>query len=146
MKISIGADHAGVDVHDALVKALKEQGYEVTDHGTHSHDSVDYPDYAHPVAKDVATGKADYGILVCSTGIGMSIAANKVKGIRAALAYNEDAATFARKHNNANVLCMGQKFVDPKEAITLADIFLKTNFDGGRHERRVEKLEQDIKY
>lgn len=144
MKISIGADHAGIEVHDALVKALKEQGYDITDYGTHSHDAVDYPDYAHPVAKDVANGKADYGILVCSSGIGMSIAANKVKGVRAALVYNEDAASRARRHNNANVLCMGQTYVNPNEAITLADIFLKTNFEGGRHERRVEKLEKDV--
>ncbi len=143
MKISIGADHAGVDVHNAIVKALQQEGIEVTDYGTHSHDSVDYPDYAHPVAKDVAGGKADYGVLICSTGIGMSIAANKVMGVRAALVHNESSASLARHHNNANVICMGETYVTPEEGVKLVDIFLKTPFDGGRHERRVEKLEKD---
>ncbi len=145
MKISIGADHAGVDIHNVIVKALKEKGIEVTDHGTQSHDSVDYPDYAHTVAKDVAQGKADLGILVCSTGIGMSIAANKVQGVRAGLAHNEDSATLCRQHNHSNVLCMGQRYVSPELAVKMVDAFLAAQPEGGRHDRRVEKIEKDLK-
>ncbi|OYV47774.1 MAG: ribose 5-phosphate isomerase B, partial [Verrucomicrobia bacterium 21-51-4] len=128
LTISVGADHAGVDVRQALIEHLKGEGYNVIDHGTLTHDSVDYPDFAQAVGKDVADHKADLGMLVCSTGIGMSISANKVPGVRAALAHNEDSAEFGRKHNNANVLCMGAKYVDGSYAGKLADVFLATQF------------------
>lgn len=140
MKISIGNDHAGTGLRHPLIEHLKAGGHTLIDHGTERHDSVDYPDFAQAVGQDVASGNADFGILVCSTGIGMSISANKVKGVRAALVYNEDAAEFSRRHNNANVICMGDKYQDGDSACKLVDIFLATPFEGGRHERRVEKI------
>ena len=140
MKISFGNDHAGTGLRHPLIEHLETQGHTIIDHGTDDHASVDYPDFAQAVGHDVASGKADFGILICSTGIGMSISANKVKGIRAALVYNEDAAEFSRKHNNANVICMGKKYQDNETASKLVDIFLNTAFEGGRHERRVEKI------
>jgi len=143
MKISIGNDHAGTGLRHPLIEHLEAEGHTLIDHGTKDHESVDYPDFAQTVGHDVASGKADFGVLICSTGIGMSISANKVKGIRAALVYNEDAAEFSRKHNNANVICMGKKYQDGDSACKLVDIFLKTSFEGGRHERRVEKIEAE---
>lgn len=145
MKISIGNDHAGLELRHPLIEHLKAEGHEIIDHGTDTHESVDYPDYAQAVGNDVASGKADVGILMCSTGIGMSISANKVKGVRAALVYNEDAAQYSRLHNNANVICMGKKYQDPNTAQKLVDTFLKTSFEGGRHERRVEKMNAEDK-
>ncbi len=140
MKISLGADHAGVDLKDSLAQALRNAGHEIVDRGTHGHESVDYPDFAIAVAKDVAKGFSERGVLVCSTGIGISISANKVRKIRAALVHNEDAAEFCRRHNNANIICFGQKYTTPYMAQKLALIFLNTPFEGGRHERRVEKI------
>jgi ribose 5-phosphate isomerase B len=145
MKISLGADHAGVDLKDSLTKALLAAGHEVVDRGTHGHDSVDYPDFAVAVAKDVANGTSERGVLVCSTGIGISIAANKIHKVRAALVHNEDGAEFCRRHNNANVICFGQKYTTPYMAQKMMMIFLNTPFDGGRHERRVEKITQEEK-
>jgi ribose 5-phosphate isomerase B len=140
MKISIGSDHGGVDLKDAIVQALVAAGHDVNDHGTHSHDSVDYPDFAIAVARDVAGGAAERGVVVCTTGIGVSIAANKVHGVRAAICFNEDGAEFCRRHNNANVIAFGQKYITPYMANKLLAIFLATPFDGGRHERRVDKI------
>ena len=140
MKIAIAADHAGFALKEHLRASLQAEGYEVADHGTTSAESVDYPDYAGQVAHDVAGGKADRGVLVCSTGIGMSIAANKVHGIRAALVTNEDQAHLTRHHNNANVIALGARYTDEAAADRLVKIFLETGFDGGRHERRVEKI------
>ncbi len=140
MKISLGMDHAGFPLRTAVEDYLKKKGIEVIDRGTHSTDSVDYPDFAEQVGNDVAQGKADFGILMCSSGIGMSISANKVKGIRAALVQNEDNAQYARKHNNANVICMGGKYLEGEEAQKFLDIFLNTPFEGGRHQRRVDKI------
>lgn len=140
MKISVGADHAGVDLKDSIAQALRQAGHEVLDRGTHGHDSVDYPDFGVAVAKDVANGIAERGVLVCSTGIGISISANKVHHVRAALVYNEDAAEFCRRHNDANVICFGQKYITPYLAQKLTTIFLNTPFEGGRHERRVQKM------
>ncbi len=140
MKIAIGADHAGVDLKDNLREALRGQGHEVVDYGTNSHDSTDYPDYASVVAREVAAGKADRGLLVCSTGAGMAIAANKVAGIRAALGMQPEQTRLARAHNNANVLTIGANFTAAETARELVDVFLKTEFDGGRHARRVEKI------
>jgi len=140
MKISIGSDHGGVDLKDSLVTALRAAGHDVTDRGTHGHDSVDYPDFAIAVAHDVAAGTVEKGIVVCTTGIGVSIAANKVHGVRAAVCHKEDAAEFCRRHNNANVIAFGQKYDTPYMALKMTNLFLATPFDGGRHERRVAKI------
>jgi ribose 5-phosphate isomerase B len=140
MKISIGADHGGVDLKDGLGQALRAAGHEVLDRGTHGHESVDYPDFAIAVSNDVAAGTAERGVLVCTTGIGVSISANKIHGIRAALCHNEDGAEFGRRHNDANIICFGQKYITPYMAQKMTMIFLNTGFEGGRHERRVKKI------
>ena len=140
MKISIGADHAGFALKEEIKKRLEAEGHEVTDHGTSSSESTDYPDYAVTVSKDVQKGIAEKGILVCSTGVGMSIAANKVRGIRAANVFNADEARLSRQHNNANVLALGARYTQPDVANELVDIFLTTPFEGGRHARRVGKI------
>ncbi|MDR1497165.1 MAG: ribose 5-phosphate isomerase B [Puniceicoccales bacterium] len=142
MKISVGSDHAGYKLKTALAQHLREGGREVIDRGTDSELSVDYPDFAHAVAEDVTTGKASFGVLVCSSGIGVSIAANKTPGVRAALCVNDEIATFSRSHNNANVICFGQKFTSAEDATRWLDIFLTTAFEGGRHARRIGKIEQ----
>lgn len=140
MKISIGADHAGFALKEKLRQILQAKGHEVVDHGTTDTASTDYPDYAFAVADDVRLQKAAYGVLVCSTGVGMSIAANKVPGIRAALVQDADAAALTRHHNNANVLALGAKYITEEKASELVEIFLNTPFDGGRHERRLQKI------
>jgi ribose 5-phosphate isomerase B len=142
MKIAIGADHAGFSLKEQLRLKLAGEGYEVVDFGTDSPESCDYPDFAQSVGRDVAQGRSDRGILVCSTGIGMAMAANKVDGVRAAPAQNEDEVTFTRQHNDANVLTLGAKYLDAERAMGLIDIFLKTEFAGGRHARRVAKIAQ----
>ncbi|HTS64585.1 MAG TPA: ribose 5-phosphate isomerase B [Candidatus Acidoferrales bacterium] len=142
MKISIGADHAGFPLKEKLRSRLAAEGHQVVDYGTNSGDSVDYPDYAQPVSRDVAAGRADRGILVCSTGIGMAMAANKVRGVRAAPAQSDDEVQFTRQHNDANVLTLGAKYLDEDRAMHLIDIFLNTEFVGGRHARRVAKIAQ----
>lgn len=140
MKISLGSDHGGFDLKNALVQALREDGHEIIDRGAYGHESVDYPDFGEAVAHDVVSGEADFGAVVCTTGIGISISANKVRGARAALCHNEDAAEFCRRHNNANIICFGQKYDTPYMAVKMTRLFLATPFDGGRHERRVEKI------
>ena len=142
MKIAIGADHAGFRLKEHVRDHLRAEGHEVIDVGTSSEESTDYPDYAKVVAEDVSAGKADRGVLVCSTGIGMSIAANKVHGVRAAVGASEDTVRLTRAHNNANVLTIGAKYTDPASAERFVDIFLSTPFDGGRHERRLQKVAQ----
>jgi ribose 5-phosphate isomerase B len=140
MKIAIGADHAGFALKDQVRDALRLAGHEVTDVGTNSAESTDYPDYANSVARDVVSGAAERGILVCSTGVGMSIAANKVDGIRAALAFNPDEVRLTRAHNDANVLTIGARYSDVIAANDMVRIFLETPFEGGRHARRVGKI------
>ncbi len=140
MKIAIGADHAGVDVKQRLVALLKSAGHEVIDRGTTGPESVDYPDFAGLVAHDVAEGRAQRGILVCGTGIGMSIAANKVPGVRAAKCNDPYEATVTRQHNDANVLCLGARVVDATVMDEMVRNFLVTDFEGGRHARRVDKM------
>jgi ribose 5-phosphate isomerase B len=140
MKISIGADHAGFELKEQIRRRLSELGHEVFDHGASSADSTDYPDYAVPVAEDVSQGRADRGILVCSTGVGMSITANKVAGIRAALAWNPDVVRLTREHNDANILAIGARYTGITQASELTEIFLGTRFLGGRHARRVSKI------
>ena len=142
MKIAIGADHAGFSLKEQLRHTLAGEGYEVVDFGTGSPESCDYPDFAQSVGRDVAQGRSDRGILVCSTGIGMAMAANKVDGVRAAPAQNEDEVKFTREHNDANVLTLGAKYLDESRAMQLIDLFLKTEFAGGRHARRVAKIAQ----
>lgn len=141
MKISIGADHGAVELRLALIDVLREDGHEVLDRGTQTRDSVDYPAYAHAVAQDVVQGRAEFGVLMCTTGIGISISANKVPGARAALVYNEDGAEFCRRHNNANIICLGGKYHTPYLAAKYLRLFLATPFEGGRHARRVGQME-----
>jgi ribose 5-phosphate isomerase B len=142
MKIAIGADHAGFVLKEKLRQALAEEGHQVTDCGTDSPASCDYPDFAKPVAHQVAAGQADRGLLVCFTGIGMAIAANKVDGVRAAPAVSEDEVRLTREHNDSNILTLGAKYLDEQQALGLIHLFLKTEFSGGRHARRVEKIMQ----
>jgi len=142
MKIAIGADHAGFSLKEKLRQKLAGEGHEIVDYGTTSDASCDYPDYAQPVAREVAQGRSDRGILVCSTGIGMAIAANKVDGVRAAPALNEDEVHLTREHNDANVLTIGARYVDEDQALGLIHVFLETAFAGGRHARRVAKIAQ----
>ncbi|HEX8985354.1 MAG TPA: ribose 5-phosphate isomerase B [Bryobacteraceae bacterium] len=141
MRVAIGADHAGFVLKQHLRRSLEQQGYEVIDEGAGSQESCDYPDYAVAVGHAVAEGRAERGILVCSTGVGMSIAANKVPGIRAALGTNIDEVFLTRSHNDANVLTLGAKYLTGSGAEALVDTFLTTAFDGGaRHARRLEKV------
>jgi ribose 5-phosphate isomerase B len=141
MRIAIAADHAGFELKQSLKAWLSTSGHEVEDFGTQSADSTDYPDYAAAVARRVASSGAERGVLVCYTGVGMSIAANKVAGVRAAVGTNEEAVRLTRSHNDANVLALGSRFVDETEAKRLIDVFLSTEFDGGsRHARRIEKI------
>ena len=140
MKIAIGADHAGFELKQKVRSMLELQGHQVTDEGTVSNESVDYPDFARKVAHDVADGRAEFGVLVCGSGIGMAITANKVVGIRAANVCNVNEAQLSREHNNANVIAIGARFVDEKQAEEIVNKFLHTSFAGGRHERRVEKI------
>ena len=140
--VAIGADHAGFELKEAIKKYLAQQGFSVEDFGCASKDSVDYPDYARAVAEAVSGKKAGAGILICNTGIGMSIAANKVAGIRAALVSDAFTAQMSREHNDANVLCLGAKSVDPQRAVELVKTWFAARFQGGRHARRVEKIEK----
>ena len=139
-KIVIGCDHAAVQMKNNVINHLKSRGFDVIDVGTYSEESCDYPDYAYAAAKKVATGEVEKGILICGTGIGMSIVANKVKGIRCALCDNLFSAEMTRRHNNSNMLSMGARVISNQLAIKIVDMFLDTPFEGGRHQRRVEKL------
>jgi ribose 5-phosphate isomerase B len=140
MKIAIGADHAGYELKEKLKQRLAQQGVQVVDEGTVSNESVDYPDFARKVGEDVAGKKADLGLLVCGSGVGMAIAANKVPGVRAANVSNVEEAGLSREHNDANVLSIGARFLDEAKAMTIVDKFLATPFAGGRHQRRVDKI------
>jgi len=142
MKIAIGSDHAGFRLKEVIRGKLAAAGHQVDDLGTNSAESVDYPDFAGAVARKVASGEAERGILVCSSGVGMSIAANKVRGVRAALGVGEEEVELTRSHNDANVLALGAKFTDQATAEKLVDIFLSTGFEGGRHARRIAKIEE----
>lgn len=140
MRVSIGSDHAGFEQKQALVDYLKGKGHEVVDRGPANDDRVDYPDYAAPVARDVADGAADYGVLVCGTGIGMAMAADKVPGVRAANIITSEFAALCREHNDANVITLSGRFVPLEENERILDAFLATDFGGGRHAGRVEKI------
>ena len=138
--IAIGCDHGGYEIKNAVIAYLEEQGIAYRDYGCFSTDSVDYPVYAYQVARAVASGEAQLGVLCCGTGIGISMAANKVKGVRAAVCSDAFCAEMTRRHNNANILCMGGRVIDCDKAVQLADIFLHTEFEGGRHEKRVQMI------
>lgn len=140
MKIAIGCDHAGFPYKDGLVAMLQRQGHMVLDFGTHSTESVDYPDFAHAVALAVEGGQAEVGVLICGSGNGVAITANKHQGIRCAVCWNEEIAALARQHNNANVIALPARFVPEILAQAMVRIFLNTGFEGGRHGRRVDKI------
>jgi len=140
LRIAIGSDHAGFSLKEKLKQWLIELGYEVRDFGTMSEEAVDYPDIAFKVAREVSQGRFDRGILICGTGIGMCIAANKVIGIRAALCWDKRSAELSRKHNNSNILCLGGRVLREREAMKIVDAWLTTKFEGGRHLRRVRKI------
>ena len=142
MKLAIGCDHGGFELKEAVRGYLEENNIPYEDFGAYNTDSIDYAPIAAKAAKAVASGEADYGIVVCATGMGISSAANKVKGIRAALCTNEFCAEMTRRHNNANILCMGGKVIDKETALKLVDIFLHTEFEGGRHQRRIDQIAQ----
>lgn len=140
MKISIACDHGGYDLKESLKKWLTDNNYEVIDYGTNSKDSCDYPDFGRLAAEAVRDKLVDKGIVICTTGIGMSIVANKVKGIRCALVSNTEGASLTRRHNDSNVLALGAKFTDDTLAKEITKIWLETEFEGGRHQRRVDKI------
>jgi ribose 5-phosphate isomerase B len=140
MKISIGGDHAGFIYKEELIKMLSEEGHDIKDFGPFSDASVDYPDFAHPVASSVETGEAQFGILICGSGNGVAITANKHQGIRAALCWTEELGSLSRQHNDANILCLPARFIDLDLAKKIANKFLTTNFEGGRHQNRVNKI------
>lgn len=139
--VAIGCDHAGVDHKNAIKTHLEKQGIAVLDKGTNTLDSVDYPDYAHPVALSVESQEADFGVLICGSANGVCITANKHAGIRAALCWKDDVAALARQHNDANVICLPARYISTEEAIQFTDTFLHTDFEGGRHQNRVEKID-----
>ena len=134
-KIGVGSDHAGVNLKNKIAEFLKEKGYEVTDYGTHSTESCDYPVYAKAVAKSVANGENERGIICCGSGIGVSIAANKVKGVRAVLAHEPYSAMLSRLHNDANVLCLGERITGESLALDIVETWLHSEYEGGRHQR-----------
>ena len=140
MKIAIASDHGCVELKSVLISHMKERNMDVIDCGTHSKESCDYPDYAEKARRKVQSGEADLAVLVCGTGLGMSIAANKMRGIRAAVCGEDFSAHYARAHNNANVLCLGARVTGPGLAVLILDTFLDSSFEGGRHERRVNKI------
>lgn len=140
MKIAIGNDHAGTEYKETIIVYLESQGIEVTNYGTNSEDSVDYPDFVHPVAKDVENGEVDLGIIICGSGNGASMTANKHQGVRCALCWTGEITKLAREHNNANILSIPSRFVSQTQAVDMVDIFLNTKFEGGRHQNRVAKI------
>jgi ribose 5-phosphate isomerase B len=140
MKISIGNDHAGTEYKLTIVEYLKSKGFEVVNYGTNENHSVDYPDFVHPVANDVAIGNADYGILICGSGNGVAMTANKYKEVRAGLCWTKEIVELTRQHNNANVLCIPARYTSIPQAVAMVETFLTTNFEGGRHENRVKKI------
>ena len=140
-QLFIGSDHAGIDLKHHLKEHLRARGFHVKDEGTHVKDSVDYPDFAHPVAAAVAADKDALGVLICGSGNGVSITANKHTGVRSALAWEPELASLAREHNNANIIALPARYVSMEKAVAIVDAFLNARFEGGRHQRRVEKIE-----
>ena len=140
MQFSIGNDHAGVDYKEAIVSYLTSKGHEVLNHGTDSEDSVDYPDFIHPVAQDVSSKKAGLGIIICGSGNGASMTANKYQDIRSALCWSKEIVALARQHNNANILSLPARFISIPQAIAMVEVYINTDFEGGRHQNRIDKI------
>jgi ribose 5-phosphate isomerase B len=140
MKISIGNDHAGPDYKKAIVQYLENKGYTVINHGTDTTDSVDYPDFVHPVAQDVENGVVDFGIIICGSGNGVAMTANKYPKVRAALCWIKEISALARQHNDANIISIPARYTSVQQAIDMVDTFLNTPFEGGRHQGRVDKI------
>lgn len=139
-QLAIGCDHAGYEYKEAVKKYLVEKGYKVKDYGTHSEDSVDYPDFVHPLAEAVEKDDHQFGILICGSANGVAMAANKHQKIRAAITWTDEISKLAREHNNANIICLPARFVSIEDAKKMVDVFIKTDFEGGRHQRRVDKI------
>ncbi len=140
MKIAIGNDHAGTEYKLAIIGLLKSKNIEVTNYGTDGSDSVDYPDFVHPVAKDIVDGSVDRGIIICGSGNGASMTANKHQKVRSALCWTKEIVQLAREHNDANILSLPARFISLPQALEMVSVFLDTEFEGGRHERRIEKM------
>ena len=143
MKISIGNDHAGTEYKNTIINHLEAKGFSIKNYGTNSNDSVDYPDFVHPVANDVENKTVDFGIIVCGSGNGANMTANKHQGVRSALCWTKEIAALARQHNNANILSLPARFTSMQQVIGMVDTFLSTDFEGGRHENRVNKIPLD---
>ena len=141
-RVAIGSDHAGYEAKESVKRELTALGVEVFDKGAHSLESVDYPDFGALVGRAVASGEVERGVLICGSGIGISMAANKIAGVRAALCWNEETVRLAREHNDANILCFGARFIEPAIAASMVSVFMKTEFAGGRHSQRVRKLSE----
>lgn len=142
MKFSLASDHAGYKYKQLIKNYLEKKGFVIIDHGTFSSDSVDYPDFIKLAAKDVSEHTSDFGIGICGSGIGVSIVANKFKGVRAALVFDEEMAQLSRRHNDANFLALGERLLDEDKLTRILDVWLTTKFEGGRHERRINKIEE----
>ncbi|MGA0373796.1 MAG: ribose 5-phosphate isomerase B [Flavobacteriaceae bacterium] len=140
MNISIGNDHAGVDLKEAIISHLGQKGHELHNHGTNNEDSVDYADFIHPVAQDVGKKKSDVGIIICGSGNGAAMTANKHQNIRAALCWSAEISKLSRQHNDANILSIPARFVNLEQALEMVDLFISTPFEGGRHQKRIEKI------
>lgn len=140
MKIAIGNDHAGTDYKNTISDYLKKEGYEVINYGTNTNDSVDYPDFVHPVANDVENSNVDFGIIICGSGNGANMTANKHQKVRSALCWTKEITELARQHNNANILSIPARFTSELQAIEMVQVFLNTDFEGGRHQNRVDKI------
>lgn len=140
MKIGIGGDHASVEYKSAIITMLEDLGHEVVNHGTNSHDSVDYPDHVHPVAQGIEDGSYTLGIIICGSGNGAAMTANKHQGVRAALCWNNELTQLAREHNNANILSLPARFISQHQAVQMVSTFINTSFEGGRHQRRIDKI------
>lgn len=140
MKIAIGNDHAGTEYKFAITEYLTSKGIEVTNYGTNEENSVDYPDFVHPVAKDVDTNQVDLGILICGSGNGVAMTANKYKNVRAGLCWTKEITELTRQHNNANIICIPARFTSKQQALGMVQTFLETEFEGGRHQNRVNKI------
>ncbi len=140
MKISIGNDHAGVEYKNAIVKMMQDRGYEVKNYGTDSESSVDYPDFGHPVATDVANKEADFGVVICGSGNGINMTVNKHQETRSALCWTREIASLARLHNDANIIAIPARYTSINQAVEMVETFLDTKFEGGRHQNRVDKI------
>jgi ribose 5-phosphate isomerase B len=140
VKIAIASDHAGFELKQQIAAQLSADGHDVQDFGTTSEDSVDYPDFAEPAAREVATGDSELGVLVCGSGVGVAIVANKVDGVRAVHAHDAEEAEISRRHNNTNVVTLGERTTSPEQAVEIVNTFLATEFEGGRHQKRVDKI------